>query len=173
MAETMAGPVSFRLPLDIVPGGCHVVGGIGDRHREIPLSPRRQVVDGADWRGHPGGNGWPRRPILIDYANYAANENGGGTGEMVQVDKTTLKKLVMQNYLLKQMVNRGNDAALKQLLEELELVLLELSNAEADGKKPDRLQTIRSVKTILNQNDVLFKMKVYDTDKDKRKTVAL
>lgn len=113
------------------------------------------------------------RPILIDYANYTAKENGGGTGEMVRVDKTTLKKLVLQNYLLKQMVNRSNDAALKQLLEELELVLLELSNAEADGKKTDRLQTIRSVQTILNKNDVLFKMKVYDTNKDKGKTVAL
>jgi hypothetical protein len=113
------------------------------------------------------------RPILIDYANYTAKENNGGTGEMVRMDKTTLKKLVMQNYLLKQMVTRSNDAALKQLLEELELVLLELSNTEADGKKTDRLQTIRSVQTILNKNDVLFKMKVYDTDKDKRKTVAL
>lgn len=113
------------------------------------------------------------RPILIDYANYTAEENGGSTGEMVQVDKTTLKKLVMQNYLLKQMVNRSNDGALKQLLEELELVLLELSNAGADGKKTGRLRTIRSVQTILNKNDVLFKMKVYDTDKDKRKTMAL
>jgi hypothetical protein len=113
------------------------------------------------------------RPILIDYANYTGKEDVGGTEEMVQVEKTTLKKLVLQNYLLKQMVTRSNDAALKQLLEELELVLLELSNAEADGKKTDHLQTIRSVQTILNQNDILFKMKVYDTNKDKRKTAAL
>ncbi len=112
------------------------------------------------------------RPILIDYANYTAEENGG-SGEMVQVDKTILKKLVMQNYLLKQMVSRSNQADLKQLLEELELVLLELSNAGADGKEAGRLQTIRSVQTILNKNDVLFKMKVYDTDKDKGKKIAL
>lgn len=113
------------------------------------------------------------RPILIDYANYTATENGAGTGETVRVEKTTLKKLVLQNYLLKQMVTRSNDAALKQLLEELELVLLELSNAETDGEKSDRMQTIQSVQTILNKNDILFKMKVYDTNKDKRKTVAL
>jgi hypothetical protein len=112
------------------------------------------------------------RPILIDYANYNAEKNGG-TGEMVGVDKTTLKKLVLQNYLLKQMVTRSNHAALRQLLEELELVLVELSNAEADGKKTGRLQTIRSVQTILNTNDVLFKMKVYDTDKDKGKKISL
>jgi hypothetical protein len=109
------------------------------------------------------------RPLLIDCANYDLQEAGGG-GEFVLVDKKTLKKLALQNLLLKRIAARGNDVVLTQLLEELEMILLELSNAEPGETNGDITgkETIGRVREILKKNDTLFKMKVYNRSENKR-----
>ena len=103
------------------------------------------------------------RPLLIDCANYDAQEAGSGE-DFVLIDKKTLKKLVLQNLLLKRIAARGNDVVLTQVLEELELVLLELSNAEPGESNGDIAgkETIGRVREILKKNDTLFKMKIYN-----------
>jgi hypothetical protein len=104
------------------------------------------------------------RPVLIDCANYSGDRTAG-TGERVWVDRNMLQKLMLENRLLKQMAARSSDASLKQLLEELELILLEISNP---GTGADRERAMRAVQTILNQNDTLFKMRVFGSGKDKK-----
>lgn len=108
------------------------------------------------------------RPMLIDYANYTAEENEANDEELVTVDKKTMKKLVLQNYLLKKIAVRENDLSLKQLLVDLEMILLEISNIEPNS---ERKETIRRVRDILDESDVLFKMKVYNKHKNNRKTL--
>jgi hypothetical protein len=109
------------------------------------------------------------RPMLIDCANYNAQENGSGE-DFVLIDKKTLKQLVLQNLLLKRIAARGNDVVLTRLLEELELILLELSNAEPGGSNSDIAgdETIGRIRDILKENDTLFKMKVYNKSADNR-----
>lgn len=108
------------------------------------------------------------RPMLIDYANYTPGENETSEEELVTVDKKTLKKLVLQNYLLKKSAARENDLSLKQLLVDLEMILLEISNIEPNS---GRKETIRRVRDILDESDILFKMKVYNKQKNNRKTL--
>jgi hypothetical protein len=109
------------------------------------------------------------RPLLIDCANYDVQETGSGE-DFVLIDKKTLKKLAWQNLLLKRIAARGNDVVLTQVLEELELVLLELSNAEPGGSNGDIAgkETIGRVREILKKNDTLFKMKIYNKSEDNR-----
>jgi hypothetical protein len=109
------------------------------------------------------------RPMLIDCANYNAREAGAGE-DLVLIDKKTLKELALQNLLLKRIAARGNDVVLTRLLEELELILLELSNGEPGESDSDIAgdDTIGLVRDILKKNDTLFKMKVYNKSADNR-----
>jgi len=109
------------------------------------------------------------RPLLIDCANYNVQEAGGGE-EFVLVDKKTLKKLAWQNLLLKRIAARGHDIVLTQVLEELEMILLELSNAEPGKTNGDITgkETMGWVRDILKKNDTLFKMKFYNKSEDDR-----
>jgi hypothetical protein len=109
------------------------------------------------------------RPLLIDCANYNAREAGSGE-EFVLIDKKPLKKLAWQNLLLKRIAARGNDVVLTQLLEELEMILLEISNAEPGETNGDITgkETIGRVRDILEKNDTLFKMKIYNRSEDNR-----
>lgn len=109
------------------------------------------------------------RPMLIDCANYNAQETSSGE-DFVLIDKKILKKLALQNLLLKRIAARGNDVVLTQLLEELELILLELSNAEPGESNGDIAgdETIGRIRDILKKNDTLFKMKIYNKSTDNR-----
>lgn len=109
------------------------------------------------------------RPMLIDCANYNAQE-AGSEKDLVLIDKETLKKLTLQNLLLKRIAARGHDVVLTQLLEELELILLELSNTEPGEFNGDIAgkEIIGRVRDILKKNDTLFKMKIYNKSADNR-----
>jgi hypothetical protein len=101
------------------------------------------------------------RPLLIDCVNYSGPE-AGSVESCVLVNKQRLEKLKLQNLLLKRIAARGNDVVLTQLLEELELILLEISNAEPDESKGEtKNETLDQVRDMLKKNDTLFKMKVY------------
>ncbi|UCH98082.1 MAG: hypothetical protein JSV88_14850, partial [Candidatus Aminicenantes bacterium] len=110
------------------------------------------------------------RPLLIDCANYTVQEASSGEEGFVLIDKKTLKKLALQNHLLKRIAARGSDVVLTQLLEELEMILLEISNAETGEDNGDNAgrETIGRVRDILKRNDTLFKMKIYNKSGNKR-----
>ena len=84
---------------------------------------------------------------------------------MVWVDREALKRMVFQNHLLKKMVARSGDEPLKQLLESLEIILLEISNSDSDN---DRNDSVKLVQEMLKANDVLFKMRVYTKKENRR-----
>jgi hypothetical protein len=98
------------------------------------------------------------KPMLIDYANYTPEEETDADtepGETVAVDKTTIQKLLLENRMLKRVVANSDDITAKQLMEELELILMEISNSNGD-----KAETLKAVRQLIKDNDILFKMKV-------------
>ncbi len=91
------------------------------------------------------------KPIFAEYSNYQASDESGS--EFLSIKKDLLKKLMLQNYLLKRVADKNNDPQLKSLIEDLQLILLEIINDSSTGN-----EKIKSVKYMLNGSDVLFKM---------------
>lgn len=95
------------------------------------------------------------RPLLLDYSNYSPQETRAAPEETVMVEKSTVKKLLLENQLLKRMVAKEKNITVKQLMDELELILIEVSNSEASDE-----ETRRAVQKLIKENDILFKMKI-------------
>jgi hypothetical protein len=95
------------------------------------------------------------QPLLIDYSNYTPEETGTRSEETVIIEKRTVQKLLLENQLLKRVVAKENNISAKQLMDELEIILLEISNTNGD-----REATLQAVKQLIKDNDILFKMKV-------------
>jgi hypothetical protein len=106
------------------------------------------------------------KPLLIDYSNAESGIEETTIEEPFMVDKGILKKLVLQNYLLKKAVANSNDPSIKQLLDDMELVLIELSNSEGNEE-----ELAESIKNIIKRNDMLFKMKIYKNKGIKPSTI--
>jgi hypothetical protein len=104
------------------------------------------------------------QPLLIDYSNYTPEESETVPEETVMVEKSTVQKLLLENRMLKRVVAKNNNISAKQLMDELELILVEISNSNGD-----REVTLRAVKQLIKDNDILFKMKVL-AKKDKKPT---
>jgi len=102
------------------------------------------------------------QPLLIDYSNYTPEENETMPEETVIMEKRTVQKLLLENQLLKRVVAKENNISAKQLMDELEIILMEISNTNGD-----REATLQAVKQLIKDNDILFKMKVLKR-KDKR-----
>jgi len=99
------------------------------------------------------------QPLLVDYSNYTPEESrekedAGTPEETVMVEKSTVQKLLLENRLLKQVVAKEDNITAAQLIDELELILLELKNADGNNK-----ETARAVRQLIEDNDILFKMK--------------
>jgi hypothetical protein len=94
-------------------------------------------------------------PLLIDYSNYTSEEREDTAEETILVEKNTVKKLLIENQLLKRLVAKADNISVKQLMDELELILLEISNSNGDK---DEIR--RAVQQLIKDNDILFKMKV-------------
>lgn len=96
------------------------------------------------------------RPILIDYSNQ--DEPG------IMDDTEILRTLLVQNRLLKRMASRSQNAALLELLQDLEIVIIEMLNSNGDAS-----ETTSGVGQMIQDNDLLFKMKLYNrNNQDKR-----
>jgi len=102
------------------------------------------------------------QPLLIDYSNYTPEESETVPEETVIMEKRTVQKLLLENQLLKRVVAKENNISAKQLMDELEIILLEISNSNGD-----REATLQAVKQLIKDYDILFKMKVLKR-KDKR-----
>lgn len=105
------------------------------------------------------------QPLLVDYSNYTPEEEPEEPGETVMVGKSTIQKLLMENRMLKQVVAKSDDITAGQLIEELEIILLELKNANGDSK-----ETMKAVQRLIKDNDILFKMKALQMQKQKGKS---
>lgn len=94
------------------------------------------------------------KPILIEYANYTSSE---GTEEAMLIDKDTLRSLLVQNLLLKDIIAKSNPSLLP-LLDDLDLVLKEMSNMKRGDK-----QTPSLVKELIQEREILFKMEIFQS----------
>jgi len=93
------------------------------------------------------------KPVLAEYANYSPSEERNGT---ITIDIDVLKSLLLQNYLLKRAVASQKNPALQELLEDVDLILREVTNLR-NGDKP----TLSLIKDTINQRDILFKMEIF------------
>ena len=93
------------------------------------------------------------KPILIEYANYAASEDK----DTMIIEKDIVRSLLIQNFLLKDLVARS-DPSLLPFLEDLDIVLKELSNMQ----KGDEL-TPSMIKELIHEREILFKMEILQT----------
>lgn len=100
-------------------------------------------------------------PLLLDYSNSSPQQTGNSPEENILVEKNTVKKLLLENQLLKRVMAKNNNIPVNELMNELELILLELSNAGGDSE-----ETRRAVRQFIKENNVLFKMKTLEK-KDK------
>jgi len=94
------------------------------------------------------------KPILIEYANYTSPEKGE---ETILIDEKILRSLLIQNLLLKDLVAKS-DPSLAPFLEDLDIILKELSNMQ----KGDEL-TPSMIKELIHEREILFKMEIIQT----------
>lgn len=94
------------------------------------------------------------KPILIEYANYTASQKGE---ETLLIDEKVVHSLLIQNLLLKELITKS-DPSLIPFLEDLDIILKELSNM----RKGDEL-TPSMIKELIHEREILFKMEIIQT----------
>lgn len=95
------------------------------------------------------------QPLLVDYANYSPGEAEQIPVETVVMEKKTIQRLLLENELLKRAAAKNNNVPLKQLLEDYEVILVEMSNCGEE----ERQVIAGEVQKFINDNDLLLKMK--------------
>ncbi len=90
-------------------------------------------------------------PLLLDYANQSESQS---RRDSIVVDKALLESLLLQNYVLKQMVAE-KDPQTAQMLEDLEMVLREIINMQEDDAEKENM-----IRNLIKQRNILFKMDV-------------
>ena len=94
------------------------------------------------------------KPLLLEYSNYPASAAGE---DMVMLDRGTAQELLIQNILLKKLVSEKYPSA-EQLLEDVDIILTEIAN-----QKTDDSQAVSSIKNMIKEREVLFKMEILQT----------
>lgn len=90
-------------------------------------------------------------PLLMEL-----NNRSEVPGEGVVVDADWVQELLLQNTMLKRMVDRQNDQTRKALLEDLEMILLEMkSEKEGEGASGQPM-----AQKIIEDNGVLFRVRM-------------
>jgi len=93
------------------------------------------------------------KPVMLDLANYtipAANGNGG------PVDREIISGMLYKTRLLKRHVSAERNPYLSTLLEELELILTEISNTT-----PGEKDTLRTLQGMIREKNIPLKIDLY------------
>jgi hypothetical protein len=93
------------------------------------------------------------KPVLVEYANFTGSEENG----TITIDKELVRNLIIQNILLKRMIAEENPSV-KQLLEDVDLVLREIANQE-DGDAA----SLSMIKDLIQQRGILYEIEVSKT----------
>lgn len=95
------------------------------------------------------------KPVIIQYANYS-----GGTGReqnlSVDIDREIAAKFLVKNRLLQGRMVQNKNRYMSQLLEELDMILTEISNLTVD--EPENLLLI---KELIKIKGILLKMEIF------------
>jgi hypothetical protein len=93
------------------------------------------------------------KPVLVEYANYTSSAEDGS----ITVDKDLIRNLTIQNILLKRVIAEKNPSV-KQLLEDVDLVLREIANHEEDDT-----DSLSMIKEFIQERGILFELEVSKT----------
>jgi hypothetical protein len=94
------------------------------------------------------------QPLLLDYVHASGP---AGEDRQVLVDESRIRALLLQNLLLRRALVRQDPAA-ADLLEDIDLVLKEISNRSAEAPMPDS-----EIGSLIQKRDILFKMRILKT----------
>lgn len=90
------------------------------------------------------------KPVLVEYANYTASPDNG----KITIDKKIIRSLIIQNILLKRMIAE-EDPSLKEILEDVDLVLREIANQEGDDA-----DELTMIKELIQKRGILYELEV-------------
>jgi hypothetical protein len=93
------------------------------------------------------------KPLLVEYANYTASP-GNGT---IAIDKNIVRNLIIQNILLKRLI-ADEDPSMKEILEDVDLVLREIANQEGDDA-----HTLSMIKELIQERGIMYEIEVTKT----------
>jgi hypothetical protein len=93
------------------------------------------------------------KPVLLEFANYTASAENGE----ITIDKNIIRSLIIQNILLKRMIAE-EDPSLKEILEDVDLVLREIANQEGDDA-----EALAMIKTLIQERGILYELEVSKT----------
>ena len=93
------------------------------------------------------------KPVLVEYANYTASPDNG----KITIDKKIVRSLIIQNILLKRMIAE-EDPSLKEILEDVDLVLREIANQEGDDT-----HALTMIKELIQKRGILYELEVSQT----------
>ncbi|UCE41318.1 MAG: zf-HC2 domain-containing protein [Candidatus Aminicenantes bacterium] len=93
------------------------------------------------------------KPVLVEYANYTASPDDG----KITIDKKIVQSLIIQNILLKRMI-ADEDPSLKEILEDVDLVLREIANQEGDDA-----DALAMIKELIHKRGILYELEVSKT----------
>lgn len=92
-------------------------------------------------------------PILINFLNRT---DARKQEEMSDIEKQIVKDMLIQTKLLKHIVSLREDPRLLQLLEDIEFILVGISNL-----KPQDQESADQLTRLIRENEIKFKLKVF------------
>jgi hypothetical protein len=93
------------------------------------------------------------KPVLVEYANYTASPDDG----KITIDKNIVQSLIIQNILLKRMI-ADEDPSLKEILEDVDLVLREIANQEEND-----VDALTMIKELIQKRRILYELEFSKT----------
>jgi hypothetical protein len=92
-------------------------------------------------------------PILINFVNRT---DAHKQEEMSDIEKLVVKEMLTQTKLLKHLVSRRDDPRLLQLLEDIEFILVGISNLS-----PQDQESAAQIARLIRENEIKFKLKTF------------
>ncbi len=96
-------------------------------------------------------------PILIDFVNRTDAQK---QQEMSDIEKLVVKDMLTQTKLLKHLISRRDDPRLLQLLEDIEFILVGISNLS-----PQDQESAAQLTRLIRDNEIKFKLKAFFASK--------
>jgi len=93
-------------------------------------------------------------PLLTEFANRQQRPQGS---LLISLDRDWAERLLFKYRLVRQRVKKGNDPELAQLLDDIELILLEISRV-----KPADAENVATIRELIRQKDISFKLRIYN-----------
>jgi hypothetical protein len=96
-------------------------------------------------------------PILIDFVNRT---DARKQEEISDIEKLVVKDMLIQTKLLKHLVSQRDDPRLLQLLEDIEFILVGISNL-----RPQDQESAAQLVRLIRENEIKFKLKAFSASK--------